>query len=156
MKWNSFAVHTTIAPMKWPFGSYKLERYYYKLSYVIHATSNKYQFSFTTIDAGYSPGDRRLAGYSDNTSGGECLLGYKMVLYIQSTDPPTTTERLTTSITLATTTSPLTTTTLTTGIRVVPTEGDMNNTTSGTVTLFNLNYLTIIALLSLWHNNNSI
>lgn len=85
-----------------------------------------------------------------------------MVLYIQSTDPPTTTEPLTTSTTLETTTDPLTTT-MTTGIGVTTTEqlqgtldvlteeSDMNNTTSGTVTLFNLNYLTIIALLSLWH-----
>lgn len=83
-----------------------------------------------------------------------------MVLYIQSTDPPTTTEPLTTSTTLATTTDPLTTT-MTTGIGVTPTKElpgtldppaeDTNNTTSGTMTLFNLNYLTVIALLSLWY-----
>ena len=83
-----------------------------------------------------------------------------MVLYVQSADPPTTTEPLTTSTTPETTTDPLTTT-MTTGIGVALTEQlqgtldllteDMNNTTSGTLTLFNLNYLTVIALLSLWY-----
>ena len=40
---------------------------------------------------GYSPGDRPLAGYQDNTSGGECLLGFKMALYVPPIDTPTTT-----------------------------------------------------------------
>lgn len=110
------------------------------------------------IHVGYSPGDRALAGYSGNTAGGECLLGYKMAIYIQPNDPPTTTELVTTSTTMVTTTGPLTTS-ATTKVRVASTEpalqdtpftGDVSTTTSGTVTLFNLNYLTIIGLLSLW------
>ena len=116
-----------------------------------------HRYSFA--NAGYSPGDRPLAGYSDNTSGGECLLGYKMVLYIQSNNPPTTTEPLTTQTTTQETTTGLPlATTMTTGSRVGPTEQlqgtqfTENDTASGTVTLlFNLNYLTIAALLSLWY-----
>jgi hypothetical protein len=87
-----------------------------------------------------------------------------MVLYIQSNNPPTTTEQLTTSTTTQEpTTTPLATT-MTTKVGVAPTEqpqlqgtqfteDDTNDiTTSGTVmTLFNLNYLTIMALLSLWY-----
>ena len=109
--------------------------------------------------AGYSPGDRPLAGYSDNSSGGECLLGYKMVLYVQSNDPPTTTEPTTTPTTEETTTTPLITTTVTTPVEVTSTEPSKGtlvviteNTTSGTAgTSFNLNYLPIIALLCLWY-----
>lgn len=112
--------------------------------------------------AGYSPGNYPLAGYNNSfNSGGECLLGYRMALYVQSTstDPPTTTEMLTTTTSMETTTGPPTTTTTVTtttdSLQDTPTTKDTaNTTTSGTVRLFNLNYLTIIIivplLLSLW------
>ena len=33
---------------------------------------------------GYSPGDRPLAGFGTSTSGGECLLGFRMALEVAS------------------------------------------------------------------------
>ena len=82
-----------------------------------------------------------------------------MVLYVQSNDPPTTTEPTTTPTTQETTTTPLITTTVTTQVGVTSAEPsketlvlDTDNTTSGTAaTLFNLNYLIITALLCLWY-----
>ena len=76
-----------------------------------------------------------------------------MAIYIQPTDPPTTTQSPTTATSQATSTGPLTTTTIdkkTTEIGIVPTKllqgtpftENTNNTTSGTV-LVNLNYLLI-------------
>ena len=116
--------------------------------------------SFSQSYVGYSPGDRPLAGYSENTSGGECLQGYKMVLYVQSNNPPTTTEALTTSTTTQEpTTDPLVTTVTSTKAGVTSTTQFPDTqftedgiTTSGTaMTLLNLNYLTVIALLCLWY-----
>ena len=77
-----------------------------------------------------------------------------MAIYIQPTDPPTTTQSPTTPTTLATSTGSLTTTTIeekTTEIGIVPSQSlrgtafteDTNNSTSGTVTLVNLKYLLI-------------
>ena len=34
--------------------------------------------------AGYSPGDAPRAGYRDNNAGGECLIGFRMVMEVQS------------------------------------------------------------------------
>lgn len=82
-----------------------------------------------------------------------------MVLYVQSNNPPTTTEPLTTSTTTQEpTTDPLVTTVISTKAGVTSTKQPQGTqftediTTSGTaMTLFNLNYLTVIALLCLWY-----
>ena len=85
-----------------------------------------------------------------------------MVLYVQSNNPPMTTETLITSTTTQEpTTDPLVTTVTSTKVGVTsttqfPDTSDQFTedgiTTSGTaMTLFNLNYLTVIALLCLWY-----
>ena len=33
---------------------------------------------------GYSPGDAPRAGYRDNNAGGECLMGFRMAMEVQS------------------------------------------------------------------------
>ena len=103
------------------------------------------------IAIGYSPGDRPLAGYQDNMSGGECLQGFKMAIYVQPTDPPTTTQSITPTTAQVTTTDLPTTDfdEMTTKIGIVSTQPllftqDTNNTTSGTVALINLNRLLIM------------
>ena len=37
------------------------------------------------LNSGYSPGGSRLAGFSSANSGGECLQGFKMAFYVEST-----------------------------------------------------------------------
>ena len=61
-----------------------------------------------SLPTGYSPGEKKHDGFSDNDSGGQCLQGFKMALYVQPLGGPTPTASITqpstsTSSTAATT-----------------------------------------------------
>ena len=55
------------------------------------------------ICSGYSPGENPLDGYLANSEGGQCLDGYKMVLYVLPLQAPTTTGVPTTAVASTTT-----------------------------------------------------
>ena len=101
--------------------------------------------AITTLNfKGYSQADKALAGYGRHSSGGECLEGFKMVLYVL----PSLTGTIPSVMTLSVTPTDLATTEVSnsreTTSKGLTTDYTIGTTTDGTATIAGVNSLKFV------------